>query len=141
MVVGKLLILLSGSIVFTVITGVAVAESAGPVSPTFYSYSGGTFVNRIAEMSFGYFRTLDDQQKEAYYSALTHAVMYTDNGNSVQWYQGDASGYAVPVFTWPTGSGYCRRIHIQTIAYNREKTQTATACYDNAHSNWRWVSN
>lgn len=119
---------------------IPVAQAAGPESPTFYSYSGGTFANRLTAMTFGFFRTLDNPQQEAYYSSVTHAVRYADNGESVQWYQGDASGVATPVFTWPTGNGYCRRIHIQTIAYNREKTQTATACYDNAHSNWRWVN-
>jgi len=58
---------------------------------------------------------------------------------AVEWYKRDASGVAVPVMTWPTGSGYCRRMHIQAIAYGVQKTLSKTACFSNASSNWQWI--
>jgi surface antigen len=66
--------------------------------------------------------------------------MYSDNGQRVTWYHSDASGYAVPVMTWPIGNGYCRRMHIQAIAYGVEKTMTATACFDDINNRWQWQS-
>lgn len=107
--------------------------------PKFFEYRSSGFNNRLVEMTFGWFKTLDSEQKEAYHSTIHHAVMMAENGQKVSWYKNDASGYAVPVMTWPTGNGYCRRIHVQAIAYGMEKTMSATACFDNAHTNWRWV--
>lgn len=130
MVAGKLLTLL--------VTSPALANDLN--NPRFFEYRSGNFVNQIMTLSFGWFKTLDDEQKSAYDQSLYHALMSAENGEKVSWYRNDASGYAVPVVTWPTGSGYCRRMHIQAIAYGMEKTMTATACYDNAHDNWRWVS-
>jgi surface antigen len=130
MVVGKLSILLAAN----------VAHSNELSNPKFFEYRSGSFVNQLANVSFGWFKSLSRPQLEEYHQSLTHAVMFAENGQSVRWYRDDASGYAIPVMTWPTGSGYCRRIHIQAIAHNVEKTMSATACFDNAHENWRWVS-
>jgi surface antigen len=129
-VIGKLSILLAFSS--------ASAESIE--NPRFFEYQSGNFVNQMLTLSFGWFKTLDDDQKHAYDQSLYHAVMSAENGQRVSWYKSNASGYAMPVMTWPTGSGYCRRMHIQAIAYGTEKTMTATACYDNAQDNWRWAS-
>ncbi len=130
-VVGKSLILL------------AVSLGAGAVeadNPRFFEYRSGGFTNRLVDFTFGWFKTLDSEQKEIYHSSLNHAVMYSDNGQKVQWYHRDASGYAVPVMTWPSGNGYCRRMHIQVIAYDIEKTMSATACFDDINSRWQWNS-
>jgi len=129
MVVGKLSMLLISTS----------AVSADVTKPVFFEYRSEGFINRLVETSYGWTRTLDAEQSEAYQSALTHAVMFSENGQRVTWYKKDASGSAMPVMTWPTGSGYCRRIHIRSIAYNVEKTMTATACYSNASSNWQWI--
>jgi len=130
MAVGRLLILLV----------ISQPVLAGDISdPRFFSYRSGSFVNNLIDISFGWFRTLDKEQKVAYNQSLTHAVMYAENGQSVSWYMNDASGQAVPVMTWPTGNGYCRRIHIQAIAHNTEKTMQATACFENSSDNWRWI--
>jgi hypothetical protein len=131
MVVGKLLTLLAIS------SSSVYANDLN--EPRFFEYRSGGFTNRLVDLTFGWFKTLDSEQKEAYHSTIHHAVMMAENGQRVTWYKNDASGIAVPVMTWPTGNGYCRRIHIQTIAYNVEKTMSATACYDNAHTNWRWI--
>lgn len=129
MVAGKLLILLGSN-----------AVSANELSdPKFFEYRSGGFVNRLVDVSFGWFRTLDQDQKESYNQSLIHAVMMAENGQAVRWYRGSASGYSIPVMTWPTGNGYCRRIHVQIRAHSIEKNMSATACFDNAHENWQWV--
>jgi surface antigen len=129
MVVGKLLMLVA----------ISPAQANTVSDPKFFEYRSGGFTNRLVDFTFGWFKTLDREQKESYHSAIHHAVMMAENGQTVTWYKNDASGMAVPVMTWPTGNGYCRRVHIQTIAYGVEKTMAATACYDNAHTNWRWI--
>lgn len=130
MVIGKLSILLVTS----------PAWSNEIENPRFFEYKSGSFVNQLLTMSFGWFKTFDQEQKSAYDQSIYHAIMSAENGQKVEWYRNNASGYAVPVMTWPTGSGYCRRIHIQAIAHGVEKAMTATACYDNAQDNWRWAS-
>jgi hypothetical protein len=130
-VVGKSLILL------------AVSLGAGAVeadNPRFFEYRSGGFTNRLVDFTFGWFKTLNDEQKEVYHSSVNHAVMYSDNGQKVTWYQNNASGYAMPVMTWPIGAGYCRRMHIQVIAYGVEKTMAATACFDDINTRWQWQS-
>lgn len=107
-------------------------------NPRFFEYRSNTTMGQLLEFSFGWFKTLSDSQKDAYHQSVAHAVMYAENGQRVNWYREDASGYTVPVVTWPTGSGYCRRIYIEVIAYNMRKHNTLNACYDNAHDNWRW---
>jgi surface antigen len=128
MAVGKLSILLCSTPV--------IAQDI--TNPKFFEYRSGGFVNQLVDISFGWFKTLDAQQKIAYNSALTHAIMYAENGKAVQWYQGDASGVTVPVMTWPSSDGYCRRVHISAIAYNVEKSMSATACYSETEKRWRW---
>jgi hypothetical protein len=129
MVLGKLLILLTST--------PALATDVN--QPRFFDYRGGPPLGDFIVFSFGWFKTLDNAQKEAYYQSINHAVMYAENGQSVSWYQGDASGMARPVVTWPNGSGYCRRIYIQAIAYNTEKTMHKTACFENPSSKWQWI--
>lgn len=107
-------------------------------NPRFFEYRGGPAINELIQTTFGWFRTLDDDQKASYSQAITHALMVAENGQAVEWYKSNASGIAVPVMTWPSSSGYCRRLHIQTIAYNVEKTISRTACYSNASRDWQW---
>ena len=130
MVAGKLSILLATS----------TSWASDINNPRFFEYQTGPFINQLAAFSFGWFKTLKDDQAEAYQQSLIHAVKVAENGKSVSWYRGDASGYAVPVYTWPTGSGYCRRIYIEAIAYNTKKNIEATACYENSSDKWQWVS-
>lgn len=129
MVAGKLLILLS----------VPAQASDDIHNPRFFEYRSGDFINQMVELSFGWFKTLKGEQLAEYNQSIIHALMYAENGQTVRWYRNDASGSATPVMTWPTGSGYCRRMHIQAIAYDTKKTMSATACFDNNSSKWRWV--
>lgn len=128
MVLGKLLILLNNPV-----------QATGIDNPRFFDYRGGPMISELINVSFGWFKTLDENQKSAYYQSITHAVMYAENGQKVEWYQGNASGYTVPVMTWPNGSGYCRRMYIQAIAYNTERTMQRTACFSNPNSKWQWM--
>lgn len=129
MVVGKLLILLSSPVSAQTIT-----------DPQFFNYNSNNFTNRLIEFSFGWFRKLSDEENAAHNQGIQHALLYAENGEAVSWFTGKASGYSKPVVTWPTGSGYCRRLHVQAVAYGIEKAMSATACYSNAHDNWTWVS-
>jgi surface antigen len=128
MVVGKLSIL--------TVSNTALANDLD--NPRFFNYTSSAWSNRLVELSFGWFKTLDHEQKIAYDQAIAHAVMYADNGEVVRWYKKDASGMAMSSATWPSGAGYCRRVHIQAIAYNVEKTMRATACYNGTDNRWTW---
>jgi surface antigen len=127
MVVGKLLILT---------TSTAVASDIR--DPRFFEYQSGGIVNNIFNLSFGWFKKLDSEQKLMHSQALMHAVSYAENGESVKWYKNDASGLVVPSMTWPSGNGYCRRVYVEAIAHGVKKTARATACYDSAMEKWTW---
>lgn len=117
------------------------AGSAAAIdNPKFFEYRAGGFINQLSDFSFGWFKTFNNKEMTAYQESLIHAVMFAENGQTVRWFQDRASGYAVPVMTWPRSDGYCRRIHIQAIAHNVEKTMTATACYNDSSSRWTWYS-
>ena len=128
MVVGKLLILTASN----------PAYANEIENPRFFNYRSGEWTNRLVDLSFGWFKTLDDEQKLAYNQAITHAVLFSNDGEIVRWYKKDASGMAVSSATWPSGAGYCRRVYIQAIAYNVEKTMKATACLNEADNRWTW---
>jgi surface antigen len=130
MVVGKLLILS--------VSSTALANDIE--EPRFFEYRSGAWTNRLVDVTFGWFKTLDSEQKLAYNQAITHAVLYADNGQPVRWYKNDASGFAVPSATWPSGSGYCRRMYIQTIAYGVQKNVRATACLNEVDNRWTWYN-
>ena len=130
MVVGKLLILSASN--------TALANDIE--EPRFFNYRSGGFTNQLADLSFGWFKTLNDEEKLSYNQSITQALMYADNGQIVRWYKNDASGMAVVSATWPRGAGYCRRLYIQAIAYNVEKTMKATACYEDSTDIWRWFN-
>jgi len=129
MVAGKLLIL-------TFVSSTAVANPLE--SPRFFEYSNGGTLHRAINLSFGWFRTLNDEQENAYQQSIVHALEYADDGETVSWYNNNASGRSTAVMTWPNTSGYCRRLHIQAIAHGVEKTKGVTACYDNTTSKWKW---
>ena len=122
------------------VVGSLSANAESLAEPRFFEYRSSRFINRLAEVSFGWFKTLDDEQKSAYHSSIIHAVMYVDNGQTVRWYVNDASGEVTPVATIPNGNGYCRRIHVQTIAHGVQKTTGATACFNDVDNTWKWFS-
>jgi hypothetical protein len=134
MVVGKCLILTASNTALANNTDLAndIEE------PRFFNYRAGGFTNRLADLSFGWFKTLDDEEKLSYNQSITQALMYADNGQVVRWYKKNASGMSMVSATWPSGGGYCRRLYIQAIAYNVEKTMKATACFNDTDNRWTW---
>jgi surface antigen len=134
--VAKSLTVVGKSLIPLIISVNVFAQEAA--EPKFFEYRSNSFINRLVEFSFGWFKTLDDEQNEAYHSSIDHAVMFAENGQRVSWYKNNASGYAVPVLTWQRGGGYCRHMHIQAIAYDVEKTMSATACFDDINNRWQW---
>ena len=129
MVLGKLLTLLV----------ISPVQAQGLDNPKFFEYKSNSFVSQLSDLTFGFFKTLNDRQKSAYHQSIIHALMVAENGQKVSWYLDDASGFSQPVVTWPTGSGYCRRIHVQVIEYEMEKIFAKTACYSNSQDNWTWA--
>jgi len=130
MVVGKLFILLA--------TNTAYSDTFE--SPRFFEYSNGSALTRAVAISFGWFKTLDEETESAYRQSIVHAFEYAENGEKVRWYKNNASGSATPVATWPNTSGYCRRVHIEAIAYGIQKVKGVTGCYDNTLSKWTWYA-
>jgi surface antigen len=131
MVLGKSL-----TLAFLISTS-AVAESVW--EPRFFEYrSNSSLTSRIIDLSFGWNKKLNNEQKAAYYQSIIHAAEYAENGEKVKWYKQNASGYSVPVMTWPKGDGYCRRLHLEAIAFGKRKTMVLTGCYNNIASNWHW---
>ena len=100
-------------------------------NPKFYEYSSNGIIPRIVEFGFGWNKKLDHQ-------SIIHALEYAENGGKVKWYLNDASGYSVPVVTWPVSDGYCRRLHLSVIAHGKHKTKAVSACFSNMDSNWTW---
>ena len=83
-------------------------------------------------------KKLNEPQRSTYHQSIVHALEYAENGGKVKWYLNDASGYSVPVVTWPVSDGYCRRLHLSVIAHGKHKTKAVSACFSNMDSNWTW---
>lgn len=130
MALGKSLILL------VCISGTAFANST--FNPNFYTYQSNSVIERILAVGFGWNKKLNDNQKDAYHQSIVHALEYAENGDKVNWYRDNASGYTVPVMTWPKGPDYCRRLHINIIAYNKQKSFGVTACSNSSTNSWDW---
>lgn len=131
MAVGKLLILCLFSIS---------VHANSVMNPKFFNYDSGSFTNTVRVITFGWFKTLDENEQHAYYSAINHALFAAENGEHVRWSQGRAWGVAMPVISWDTGGGYCRRLHIQASKYGVTKTMSRTACYQNGLDHWTWFA-
>jgi surface antigen len=132
MVLGKSLIL-----TLTISTS-ALAEDV--FNPRFFDYTSNSVMTRMVEFSFGWNKKLNEPQRSTYHQSIVHALEYAENGEKVTWYKQNASGYSVPVYTWPKSDGYCRRLHLNVIAFNKQKAMSVTACYNNMTSNWTWYS-
>jgi len=123
-------------ILATVISTSAVADTVW--DPKFFEYKSNGIADRIIAFSFGWNKKLSDEQKLAYHQSVIHALEYAENGDKVNWYKNNASGYSKPVMTWLSNGGYCRRLHLSVIAHNKHKSMAVTACYNNNTSNWSW---
>jgi len=129
---------LGKSLILTLV--ISVSSTADALQNPRFTFTADTFTNGIGNVVFSWFRTLDDKELAAYHSSVMQALFVAENGERVVWYQGTASGEARPLATWPTGSGYCRRIEIGVTDYDQTKNFSRTACKQNGLNSWTWYS-
>jgi len=116
-------------------------SNANPINienPRFFNHVNGPLVDQLVNLSFGWFKTLDSAQKKAYFSSIAIALEEANPGQIVKWYQNDASGAVRVVWLLPDSVGYCKRLHIETIAYSTQKIAQATACFNEVDNRWWW---
>ena len=105
-----------------------------------FSFDAGRFTNNLAVVTFGWFRTLDEQEKSAYYASIMQALFTADEGELVVWYKGTANGAVRVVATYPTGNGYCRRLQISVSDFGKTKQFSPTACLQQGINAWTWYN-
>jgi surface antigen len=108
--------------------------------PEFYDYGKGDTTGIIFGSLVGGFYSLSPIEKEAHTEAVATALDQAQLAQRVVWRLGKTHGYAMPVATFPSSQGYCRRIHIFISSSGRERAMSKTACYENATGKWRWIS-
>lgn len=96
--------------------------------PRFFEARGRNDSVRFVQMTFGYFRTLDDEQKRKYNGSINFAVERLNAGETVNWYENNASGTVTVLYVENLTAGYCKTMLIQAIAYGVEKRMTAKGC-------------
>lgn len=108
--------------------------------PNYYNYGQGDAMSFLVGLVAGGYYSLGAVEKEAHAEAVTTALKKAELGQRVIWRLGDVGGYAMPVATFPSSQGYCRRLHIQVASGKKVDTISKTACYENSSNNWRWIS-
>jgi hypothetical protein len=92
-------------------------------------------------MSFGWWnKTLDSDQKEAYYSSMIVALEEAQPGQMARWYRNNASGTVRVAWQEPRNGSICKRLHISIIAFETLKNMQTTACFNEAENNWVWFN-
>lgn len=123
------------------LVGSTSTTNANPVSienPRFYNDSSDNALARVINTSFGWFKTLDDEQKQAYYSTIVLALEEAQPGQFVRWYKNNASGFVRVAWQYPHNGSVCKRLHMETIAYGVVKPVQVTACYNEIDDRWAW---
>ena len=116
----------------------AEAQSINIENPRFFELVNGSLDQKILNLSFGWFKTLDPEQKKAYLSSIAIALEEANPGQFVKWYENNASGSVRVAWLLPDSIGYCKRLHIEAIAYNTQKNFQVTACFNDVDNRWRW---
>lgn len=114
------------------------AQTINIDNPRFYNEVNGPFLKQVLNVSFGWFKTLDKEQKEAYYSSMIVALEEAQPGQSARWYRNDASGTIRVAWQEPRNGTVCKRLHISIIAYDTIKNMQTTACFNDVDNNWLW---
>lgn len=109
-------------------------------NPKFYDSIDGSVFERIINVSFGWFKGLDDEQKAAYYSSLILALEEAQPGQFTRWYKNNASGSVRVAWQLPKNGALCKRLHISLIAHNRQKDMQTTACFNDTDNRWYWYN-
>lgn len=115
------------------------AQTINIENPRFYNeLHGGNTLHHILNISFGWFKTLDKEQKEAYHSSIVVALEEAQPGQFARWYKNDASGVVRVAWQEPRNGSICKRLHISLIAYSTVKEVQSTACFNEVDNRWSW---
>lgn len=109
-------------------------------NPKFYEPINGNLLEQIINVSFGWFKGLDSEQKAAYYSSLILALEEAQPGQFTRWYKNNASGSVRVAWQLPRNGALCKRLHISLIAYDTEKNMQTTACFNDTDNRWSWYN-
>ena len=116
------------------------AQTINIENPKFYESTNGSLLNQIIDVSFGWFKGLDSEQKTAYYSSLILALEEVQPGQFARWYKNNASGTVRVAWQYPKNGVMCKRLHIHLIAHDAEKNMQTTACFNEVDNRWHWYN-
>ena len=116
------------------------ANTVNIENPKFYENVSGSMLERIINVSFGWFKGFDNEQKIAYYSSLILALEEVQPGQFSRWYKNNASGVVRVVWQYPRNGYLCKRLHVSLIAYDTEKNIQTTACFNGTDNRWEWYN-
>jgi surface antigen len=108
--------------------------------PNYYDYGQGDAGGFIFGLIRGGYYNLNGSQQAAHTEAIWTALKKAELGQRVTWKLGDVNGTVMPVATFPSSQGYCRRIHVSLINAGLEKSISKTACYENSSESWKWIN-
>ena len=114
------------------------AQTINISNPRFVNEVSGSLLHQLLHTSFGWFKTLDSEQKEAYYSSMIVALEEAQPGQSARWYRNNASGTVRVAWQELRSGSVCKRLHISIIAYDTQKNMQTTACFNEVDNNWLW---
>lgn len=109
-------------------------------NPKFHGSSSGDLLDQIINVSFGWFKGLDSDQKTAYYSSLILALEEVQPGQYARWYKNNASGTVRVAWQYPKNGNLCKRLHISLIAHDTQKDMQTTACFNDIDNRWYWYN-
>lgn len=109
-------------------------------NPRFYNSMVDSPLARVINTSFGWFKTLDSEQKQAYYSTIVLALEEAQPGQFVRWNKNNASGFVRVAWQQPHNGSVCKRLHMETVAYGIAKPVQVTACYNETDDRWNWIN-
>jgi hypothetical protein len=116
------------------------AQTINIENPKFYEGVSGSLLDHIINVSFGWFKGLDLEQKTAYYSSLILALEEVQPGQFARWYKNNASGVVRVAWQQPKNGTLCKRLHISLIAHDTEKNMQTTACFNEVDNRWHWYN-
>jgi hypothetical protein len=116
------------------------ANTVNIENPKFYDSVGGDLLEQIINVSFGWFKELDADQKTAYYSSLILALEEVQPCQYSRWYKNNASGTVRVAWQYPKNGSLCKRLHISLIAHNAQRDMQTTACFNDIDNKWHWYN-
>ena len=91
-------------------------------------------------ISFGWGKSLSDEQMEYYSIAQMHALYYGEVGEKVKWQHNGVHGYVKVQALEPKGTGYCKHVTTVLYAFGKKDSLTLAACHTYRNGRWDWYS-